>query len=251
MLKTWKSQLGKYGYTPNFYTSDICVIIKVSKSSWESDNGSTTPEIPLLLNNLKFHIYNTLALGPVLIIYNYEIWGYHVRVDRDPRILAYDAMSNGTQLLFFQKSLLPPCLNQSSPKISCTKKKMGALHREGQMEQWANRGSIPKLPFSGHSTLFSMPPFTLYTLFPCPFVKYSLATLLHLNHPHWCEFLGFLSSVADISILQLRGCMQLDNWWPPFSDITVVSFSRVHIEWIVSSTFQPLKMTPLCYLLMW
>jgi len=32
MLKTWKSQPGQYGYTPNFYTSDIGVI-KVSRSS--------------------------------------------------------------------------------------------------------------------------------------------------------------------------------------------------------------------------
>lgn len=35
MLKIWKSQLGQYGYTPNFYTSDIGVI-KVSRSSQRS-----------------------------------------------------------------------------------------------------------------------------------------------------------------------------------------------------------------------
>jgi hypothetical protein len=78
-------------------------------------------KFPYFYTTWKVHIYNSLALGPVLIIYNYEIWGYHRRVDKDPSILAYDAMSNGTQLLMFQKSLLSPCLNQSNPKNQLSK----------------------------------------------------------------------------------------------------------------------------------
>jgi hypothetical protein len=53
MLKTWKSQLGQYGYTPNFYTSNIGVIKVSTYHPQEADNGATTPEIPLLLYNLK------------------------------------------------------------------------------------------------------------------------------------------------------------------------------------------------------
>jgi hypothetical protein len=79
-------------------------------------------------------------------------------------------MANGTQLTSFQKSLLSPCLNQSSPKNQLCKKKMGALHREGQREQWVNTGSIPELSFSGHSpSAFHASIHSLYplSLSPC------------------------------------------------------------------------------------